>query len=292
MEVKTKNTKSKAQKTYEYLRAKLLREAKRGGLTAQEEKLFKIVDIKPSKLDFQELRKRANKVKAEFKRIRKTKKYKAERKLRNEFYKELKEYEDYELRREARRRLQNLPPDADQLQSAYFKITIYKRLLEEGLTRRVNNKIVRIKGVEAVKIQIASLKQANNPDYKKQAFINTYIEQLQLNGVPDEYTSNVNGEEITRQPIKEIAEYLQSLDPKKITFLLDTGQLNDIRFYYLWTDSDTEAFINRLDYLINNKTKIQEQYETAYANEGEIIKIIKRERKLKDKTIKQIHKNY
>jgi len=287
-----KNTKSKAQKTYEYLRAKLLREAKRGGLTAQEEKLFKMVDIQPSKLDFKEISKRANKVKAEFKRIRKTKKYKAERKLRNEFYKELKDYEDYELRREARRRLQNLPPDADQLQSAYFKITTYKRLLEEGLTRRVNNKIVRIKGVEAVKTQIASLKQANNPDYKKQAFINTYIEQLQLNGVPDEYTSNENGEEITRHPIEEIAEYLQSLDPKKITFLLDTGQLNDISFYYLWDDSDTEAFIKRLDYLINNKTKIQEQYETAYANEGEIIKIIKRERKLKDKTIKQVHKNY
>lgn len=287
-----KNTKSKAQKTYEYLRAKLLREAKRGGLTAQEDKLFKLVDIQPSKLNFKEIRERANKVKAEFKRIRKTKKYKAERKLRNEFYKELKDYEDYELRREARRRLQNLPPDADQLQSAYFKITTYKRLLEEGLTRRVNNKIVRIKGVEAVKTQIASLKQANNPDYKKQAFINTYIEQLQLNGVPDEYTSNENGEEITRQPIKEIAEYLQSLDPKKITFLLDTGLLNDISFYYLWTDSDTEAFINRLDYLINNKNKIQEQYETAYANEGEIIKIIKRERKLKDKTIKQVHKNY
>jgi len=287
-----KNTKSKAQKTYEYLRAKLLREAKRGGLTAQEEKLFKLVDIQPSKLNLNEIRKRASKVKAEFKRIRKTKKYKAERKLRNEFYKELNKYEDYELRREARRRLQNLPPDADQLQSAYFKITTYKRLLEEGLTRRVNNKIVRIRGVEAVKTQISSLKQANNPDYKKQAFINTYIEQLQLNGVPDEYTSNENGEEITRYPIMEIAEYLQSLDPKKITFLLDTGQLNDISFYYLWDDSDTEAFLKRLDYLINSKTKIQEQYETAYANEGEIIKIIKRERKLKDKTIKQVHKNY
>ena len=289
-----KNTKSKAQKTYEYLRAKLLREAKRGGLTAQEEKLFKIVDAKPSKLNFKELRKRANKLKSEFKRIRKTKKYKAERKLRNEFYKELKEYEDYEIRREARRRLQNLPPDADQLQSAYFKITTYKRLLEEGLTRRIDNKIVRIKGIEAVKTQIASLRQANNPEYKKQAFINTYIEQLQLNGVPDEIITNENGVEITRRPIEEMAEYLQSLDPRKITFLLDTGLLNDISFYYLWTDSDTEALLARLDYLKSDADKIEARYQEEFENEFQMVKLIKKEKRLRAKkeALKKINKNY
>lgn len=287
--------KTQAQKTYEYYRRKLLKEAERGGLTAQEEKLLKIVDVEPSKLNLKEEGKRASKVKAEFKRIRQTKKYKAERKLRNQFYKELKKYEEYELLREARRRLQNLPPSPDQLQSAYFKNLSYKKLKEEGLTRRVDNKVVRFKGVEAVSMQIESLRKGSDPEYKKRNFIATYREQLELNGVAEEYITEVydqtTGEyiEIVRRPVDEMIAYLESLEPKKISFLLDTGQLQDITFYYIWDDSDTESFLARLDYLTGNAEKIESQYQEAYENEFKMAKIIKRERQLKYKTKRKIN---
>lgn len=287
--------KTQAQKTYEYYRRKLLKEAERGGLTAQEKKLLKIVDVAPQELSVKEESKRASKVKAEYKRIRATKKYKAERKLRNQFYKELKKYEDYELLREARRRLQNLPPSPDQLQSAYFKNLSYKKIKEEGLTRRVDNKVVRFKGTEAVKLQIESLKQGSDPELKKRRFIETYREQLELNGVPDEYITEEydkeTGEyiEIVRRPVDEMIAYLESLEPKKISFLLDTGQLHDITFYYVWDDSDTEAFIKRLDYLTGNEARIEAQYQQAYQNEFKMAKIIKRERQLKYRTKRQIN---
>ena len=287
--------KTQAQKTYEYYRRKLIKEAERGGLTAQEEKLLKIVDVAPQELSVKEESKRASKVKAEYKRIRSTKKYKAERKLRNQFYKELKKYEDYELLREARRRLQNLPPSPDQLQSAYFKNLSYKKIKEEGLTRRVDNKVVGFKGAEAVKLQIESLKQGSDPELKKRRFIETYREQLDLNGVPDEYITEEYDEEtgeyieIVRRPVDEMIAYLESLEPKKISFLLDTGQLHDITFYYVWDDSDTEAFIKRLDYLTGNEARIEAQYQQAYQNEFKMAKIIKRERQLKYRTKRQIN---
>ena len=287
--------KTQTQKTYEYYRRKLLKEAERGGLTAQEEKLLKIVDVEPSKLTLKEEGKRASKVKAEFKRIRQTKKYKAERKLRNQFYKELKKYEDYELLREARLRLQNLPPSPDQLQSAYFKNLSYKKLKEDGLTRRVDNKVVRFKGVEAVSMQIESLRKGSDPEYKKRVFIKTYKEQLELNGVPEEYITEEYNEatgeyiEIVRHPVDEMITYLESLEPKKISFLLDTGQLHDITFYYIWDDSDTESFLARLDYLTGNAEKIESQYQEAYENEFKMAKIIKRERQLKYRTKREIN---
>ena len=287
--------KTQTQKTYEYYRRKLLKEAERGGLTAQEEKLLKIVDVEPSKLTLKEEGKRASKVKAEFKRIRTTKKYKSERKLRNQFYKELKKYEEYELLREARRRLQNLPPSPDQLQSAYFKNLSYKKLKEEGLTRRVDNKVVRFKGVEAVSMQIESLRKGRDPEYKKRNFIATYREQLELNGVPEEYITEeydqATGEyiEIVRHPVDEMITYLESLEPKKISFLLDTGQLQDITFYYIWDDSDTESFLARLDYLTGNAERIESQYQEAYENEFKMAKIIKRERQLKYRTKREIN---
>ena len=283
-------TKTKAQKTYEYLRNKLLREARRGGLTEQEEKLIKFVDTKPSKLDKKETQARANKLKAEFKRIRQTKKYKEARKQRNEFYKELKKFETYELLREARRRLQNLPPAPDQLQGAYFKNMTYSGVRKKGITRRENDKVVRYTGKEAVKKQIESFKLASNPDLKKKRFIETYREQLELNGVPDDYTTEVYIEEtgeyktITRRPVDEMIEYLESLDPKKISFLLDVGLLADITFYYIWSDSDTEAFIKKLDYLKKDEAKIEARYQQDYANEFKLAKLIKKERALKNRS--------
>lgn len=284
-----KQKKSKAQKTYEYYMRKLQKEAKRGGLTTQEQKLLKLVDKKPSEMSRQELGKRASKLKAEFKRVRSTKKYKAERKLRNEFYKELGKYRDYELRREARERLLNLPPRADQLQDAYFRVVRLDKLMREGITRRVDNKLVRYSGVEAVKKQIESLQMANNPERKKRLFINTYIEQLQINGLPTKY--DFYGD--IRHPIDEMHAFLETCSPQQITFLLDKGYLPDIAFYYTWTDDDTETFIKRLDLLNGDRWKWEAEFDYVKQNEDAMVKILKKEKRLKQKQKDAVvHNNY
>ncbi|MDV3429662.1 MAG: hypothetical protein LIR50_22140 [Bacillota bacterium] len=289
--------KKDAVKTYEYYRARLLKEAKRGGLTSQEKKLLKIVEEHPSNLNKAELSKKASKIKAEFKRVRKTKKYKEARKLRNTFYKELNKYRNEEIMREARARLMNLPPRPDQLQDAYFKVTSYQRLLKEGVTRRVNGKVVKYKGVEAVMLQIKSIKEANNPEVKKLRFIDTYIDQLYANGIPEEFEIEQYNQQtgeveiITRYPIAEYRDFLMSLEPRQITFLLDTGQLHDIQFYYVITESDIEALIKRLDYL--KRREWVNNYNMVNENINMIIKNIKKERKAQEKLkgAPTIHKN-
>lgn len=271
-----------AKKQYEYYRKKLLKEAEREGLTSQEEKLLKIVDTNITQLTPQEIRKRASKVKAEFKRVRQTKKYKSERKLRNQLYKLKNKYYKQELEREARRRLQNLPPAEDQLQGAFFKNLTYKKIVEEGITRHIDGKVVRYKGMEALKTQIKSLIEASDPERKKQKYIQLYIENLELNGMPDEYTDKKGN---TRNLIKEMEAYLQSLDPKVISYALDTGKIKSIQVYYIITKQDIEALAELLDYYTSQegRNRLLSNFKLENEEVSAEVKLIQKERRLKEK---------
>lgn len=289
--------KKSARQTYEYFRNKLLKEAKREGLTTQEEKLLKIIEVDPNKLDKKEISKRATKIKAEFKRIRQTKLYKSERRLRNQLYRVVNKYNKEEIEREARRRLRNLPPAPDQLRSAYFKNLTFKILKEKGITRNINGKIVKYEGFEAVKKQITALADASNSEKKKQLYIRTYINNLIENGIPEDYTyTDAEGNEIVRYPIVEMERYLQSLAPKVLTFALDMGHIPSIQYYYVITESDIEAFIQKIDYWTSDEanTRLQESYKITDEQTQKMVKIIRKERELMEKVNlpKRPNKNY
>lgn len=276
---------------YEYYRKRLLKEAQRGGLTAQEEKLLKIVELDPNSLNDKALREKTRKVKAEFKRVRKTKKYKEERKLRNQLYKVINRYQKEELEREARLRLQNLPPEPDQLRGAFFKNLTYNKLMQEGITRHLDGKVVRFQGKEAVQKQIKSLLEASDPERKKQRYIELYIENLRINGFPEKWTIiNSDGKEETINPIQKFEEYLQSLDPKVITYALDMDYIKSIQVYYLISEEEIKAVIQKLEYYMSNegKRRLKAQYELTEAQTKEMVKVIKKERKLKAKVNQDI----
>ena len=261
-----------AKQQYEYYRKRLLKEAQRGGLTAQEEKLLRIVEFDPNILNDKVLREKTRKVKAEFKRVRKTKKYKEERKLRNQLYKVLNRYQKEELEREARLRLQNLPPEPDQLRGAFFKNLTYNKLMQEGITRHLNGKVIRFQGKEAVQKQIKSLLEASDPERKKQRYIELYIENLDINGVPEEIQ-------------EKFRTYLESLEPRVITYALDMGYIESIQFYYIITEDDINAIEKKLDYYLSDEgqRRLKAQYELTEAQTKEMVKVIKKERKLKAK---------
>ena len=212
-------------KTYLYYQRKLLKEAKRGGLTSQEEKLIKIVEEDISNLSAKEIGKKASKIKAEFKRVRKTQKYKSERQFRNKFYKELKKFETEEIRREAKRRLMKLPPAPDQMRQTFYKTLTYKELMSKGITRQEGGKVVRYKGLEAVKKQTLSLMLSSDSERKKAMYIETYIQNMRDSGVPEVV---VVGDK-TRYPIQEMENYLKSLSPRVITYALDMGFIKSIQ---------------------------------------------------------------
>ena len=286
-----------AKRQYEYFRKRLLKEAERGGLTSQEAKLVKLIESPTTELQDKEIGKRASKVKAEFKRIRQTKKYKEERRVRNQLYRLVGKYQKEELEREARRRLNKLPPADDQLRGAFFKNLTYEKLMKEGITRKIDNKIVRYKGFEAVKTQIKSLVESTDSERKKQAYINTYIDNLLENGIPESYdTTDANGNPITRYPIKEMRAYLESLSPKMITFALDMGHIHSIQYYYIITDSDIEAFIQKIDYWTSPEAnqKLSENFNRVNAETQKMMRVIKKEKELQMRANlgARPHKNY
>lgn len=258
-----------AKQQYEYYRKKLLKEAQRGGLTSQEYKLLKLVDRDATQLTDKEIGKQASKIKAEFKRVRKTQKYKAERRLRNQFYKVKGKYEKEELERMARRRLRNLPPADDQLRGAFFKNLTYEKIVKEGITRHINNKVVRFTGFEAVKTQIKSLIEASDPERKKQAYIKIYIDNLLQNGIPQELA-------------KKMEDYLQSLPPKTITFALDLGYIQSIQMYYVMTEEDIKDFADKVDYWTSEERNRELEYHQTLIDEQtqKMVRVIRKEREL------------
>lgn len=283
-------------KTYLYYQKKLLKEAKRGGLTSQEEKLIKIVEEDISNLSTKEIGKRASKIKSEFKRVRKTKKYKSERQFRNKFYKELKKFEYEEIRREAKRRLMKLPPAPDQMRQTFYKTLTYKDLMKKGITRQEGGKVVRYTGLEAVKKQTLSLMLSSDSERKKAMYIETYIQNMRDSGVPEVV---VEGDK-TRYPIQEMENYLKSLSPRVITYALDMGFIKSIQIYYIWEDSDTDELLKLLDYYTSSegKSRLEANYNASEDETNEMVKLIRQERKiqarLESKRLKEIriNKNY
>lgn len=283
-------------KTYLYYQRKLLKEAKRGGLTSQEEKLIKIVEEDISNLSAKEIGKKASKIKAEFKRVRKTQKYKSERQFRNKFYKELKKFEYEEIRREAKRRLMKLPPAPDQMRQTFYKTLTYKELMKKGITRQEGGKVVRYTGLEAVKKQTLSLMASSDSERKKAMYIETYIQNMRDSGVPEVVV--VGDKE--RYPIREMEDYLKSLSPRVITYALDMGFIKSIQIYYIWEDSDTDELLKLLDYYTSSegKSRLEANYNASEDETNEMVKLIRQERKiqarLESKRLKEIriNKNY
>lgn len=282
-----------ARSEYMKLRAKLVKEANRGGLTTQEEKIYKIVEAPQSKMNDNDIRLSLSKAKAEYKRIRTTKKYKTERKYRNEFYRVLKAFETSELKREARRRLMDLPPSPDQLRASYFDVMEYQKLIKEGITRRQGGRVVRFKGLHAVKVQITSLKFATDSSRKKAQFINTYIENMQNMGIPEEWeTINKVGKFVKINIIKEMKDFLEGLEPNVITYLLDTGRLYDIKFYYVLDESDIEEMYQMLEYTRDNMDFIMSAYNKTIEKENQMLALLRQERRYKKRYEVKINKNY
>lgn len=282
-----------ARSEYMKLRAKLVKEANRGGLTTQEEKIYRIVEAPQSKMTENDIRLSLTKAKAEYKRIRTTKKYKIERKYRNEFYRVLKAFETSELKREARRRLMDLPPSPDQLRASYFDVMQYQKLIKEGITRRQGGRVVRFKGLQAVKVQITSLKFATDSYRKKAQFINTYIENMQNMGIPEEWeTINKEGKFVKVNIIKEMRDFLESLEPNVITYLLDTGRLYDIKFYYVLDESNIEEMYQMLEYTRDNMDFIMSAYNKTIEKENQMLALLRQERRYKKRYEIKINKNY
>lgn len=176
--------------------------------------------------------------------------------------KTLQQQFDYYLNRYKRRLVEerafNIAMGYDFNQPEMFSNLNYNSIFEKGLTRKRGTKTVRIKGEEAVKVQIMSLKRRASLVEMKNAFINNYVSAyLQAGG---------------RNPGR-LRSLLRGVTSRRLAFLIKIGAIPDIQFFYAHKhDFDEEQFFKDLIGALNSKTYAK-AYERARLVYKEILPV-------------------
>lgn len=139
--------------------------------------------------------------------------------------------------------------------SNLFKNLNFNKLIEEGLTRKIKGKTVRITGVEAVKIQIQSLKNRTSRSIQNRRFIDNYLTSLNKIGMDP-------------LQVKAIENALKRTPIDKIKYLTSKNLLPDIYRNYA-SASDTDKLYNEITRVLNprkDNQKLMKQINNEYRN--------------------------
>ena len=137
--------------------------------------------------------------------------------------------------------------------SNLFKNLNFNKLIEEGLTRKIKGKTVRITGVEAVKIQIQSLKNRTSRSIQNRRFIDNYLTSLNKIGMDP-------------LQIKAIENALKRTPIDKIKYLTSKNLLPDIYRNYA-SATDTNKLYNEITRVLNprkDNQKLMKQINNEY----------------------------
>ena len=209
-----------------------------------------------------------NQVKANF--SSKAIKLKAEKKqLRNKLDYQKRKLLKEQRRKEARNRLMNLPKEASDINKNFTQKLSFKEIWNEGIRiyDQSNKTWKRLKGKKAVEYKIKSLIKQNNPEYKKQIFMKEYLKQMSL-----KFGKNSNVR-------KKAFLVLEKLEPRQITYLLNSGLLPDINYYYVADKGDRANVEAKLDFIAKGEWK--KDFEANEKNVNAEMKLIEEEEKLK-----------
>ena len=148
--------------------------------------------------------------------------------------------------------------------SNLFKNLNFNKLIEEGLTRKIKGKTVRITGVEAVKIQIQSLKNRTSRSIQNRRFIDNYLTSLNKIGMDP-------------LQIKAVENALKRTPIDKIKYLTSKNLLPDIYRNYA-SASDTDKLYNEITRVLNTRKdnqKLMKQINNEYRTIKSKQKLIK-----------------
>ena len=126
-----------------------------------------------------------------------------------------------------------------------FKRLDYEDIMKNGITRKVGNTTIRIKGELAIKVQIESLKQRASKSFQAEQYITNYYKSLEKVGMPIQYAI-------------QIYDRMKKLSADKITYLLDSGRLKQIAYVYAEGEKDWGLLF---DEIMDNLTEIDENKE-------------------------------
>lgn len=100
-----------------------------------------------------------------------------------------------------------------------FKHLNYQDIITHGITRKQGGKTIRIKGEEAVKIQIESLRLRASKNYQANLYISNYLQTMFKTGFDYEL-------------VEKVSNAFSKISNDKLTYLINTGILKPIEFLY------------------------------------------------------------
>ena len=206
--------------------------------------------------------------------------------LKAELKIQVKKLKENELRLEAKNRLMGKPKDASQLGEPYYKKLKFRDIYEKGLTViDRSGKATKIYGIKAVNYQIKSLRRNNDPEWRKMIFVRAYLSNLREVGIDNQNHAYL---------YRKIRATLNALEPKEITFLLNTNYLPEISFYYVLDESDIQLLNEKFNAIKENASKWRSELAEMEKKEDEMMNIIEAENKLKGNEKKETtwFKNY
>lgn len=104
-------------------------------------------------------------------------------------------------------------------QKQLFKNIDFKKIKKEGITRKIDGRTVRIRGTEAVRLQIKSLERRANPEILKNQYIANYLTAMRKVGFKS-------------FEIDQVRSAMQRLSAEELGYMVDSGILPDISFFY------------------------------------------------------------
>ena len=123
----------------------------------------------------------------------------------------------------------------------------FKKVYEEGITRKVGTKTVRYKGEEAIDVFIQSLRRRTSRTYQKEMYINNYISAL------------INATSIDESIIADIEASMKKIPADELAWLINTGRLPQIAYVYAYEmEAENDLLEKIYDALsMNEQTKLE-----------------------------------
>ena len=142
----------------------------------------------------------------------------------------------------------NSLPDMKNESLFYEQNLDFDKVFNEGITRKRGNVTVRYTGIEAIEIQINSLRKRASKTAQRELYVENYLQAMYMTDYPIEY-------------IEEVERLFQGISSDTLTYIVDRKILKSIE--YVYGNSKKEETMNMIRNALTNKSVRREARELA-----------------------------
>lgn len=139
-------------------------------------------------------------------------------------------------------------PDMKNESLFYEQNLDFDKVFNEGITRKRGNVTIRYTGIEAIEIQINSLRKRASKTAQRELYVENYLQAMYMTDYPIEY-------------IEKVEQLFQGISSDTLTYIVDRKILKSIE--YVYGNSKKEETMNMIRNALTNKSVRKEARELA-----------------------------